>query len=248
MGASTLAVNLSVAASKRSGEPVLLADLDFDTGLIGFLLNLASPFSVTDLMEKLPQLDEDLWFQLLSKTGNLHVLASGRESRGMRPDAENIEAVVNFARKLYRIVCIDLPGNLDPCSLGLLKHSDRIIIVSTPEIPALHLARERYEMLSGLGLSDRLTVLLNRWDGKSPLSLSEAVKMLGAPVFATVPNDYQAVHRALTAGQPVNSGSRLALRFAELADGFLTLGEPAAPPKRKQPLREALRSARALFR
>ena len=40
------------------------------------------------------------------------MLASGRGSRGMRPQADQIEAVVSFVLKLYRIVCIDNGGNI----------------------------------------------------------------------------------------------------------------------------------------
>lgn len=248
VGTSTIALNLAVAASKRSKTPVLLADLDFDTGLIGFLLNLTSRFTIMDLMDKLPQLDEDLWFQLLSKSGNLHVLPSGRESGSARPPGDQIEAAIDFARTLYGTVCIDLPGNLAPSSLGLLKESDQIFLVLTPEIPALRLARERCAILNKLGLSDRVSILLNRWDRRSLPTLAEAEDIVGARVLATLPNDYQSVHKAMRSGKPVNSGSRLAKRFAELADSVLAVEEPAAAPNKIQPFRQAQRLAGLFLR
>src|SRR3989442_314764 len=61
-GATTIAVNTSLALSRMEGTNVLLADLDLNSGLVGFMLLLnQSPYSIVDAAENALELDENLW-------------------------------------------------------------------------------------------------------------------------------------------------------------------------------------------
>ena len=96
---------------------------------------------------------------------------------------------------------MDLSGNLERYSLEIMQEAKRIFLVVTPEIPSLHLAREKLNFLTHLDLGDRVSVLLNRSHKRSVVSPAQIENLLGAPVMMNFANDYQGVHKALQAGK-----------------------------------------------
>ncbi len=53
--------------------------------------------------------------------------------------------------------------------------------------------------------------------------------LFGLPIHMTFPNDYTGVHKALTAGKPVDSGSELGKKYRQLAETMA----PAPAPERE---------------
>jgi Flp pilus assembly CpaE family ATPase len=102
-----------------------------------------------------------------------------------------------------------------------MHESKRVFLVCTPEIPSLHLAREKYQYLQKLDLGDRVTVLLNRCQKRPLITATQIEELLGLPVQMTFPNDYQGVHRALADGRPLDSSSELARQCLALANSMI---------------------------
>ena len=221
VGASTLALNLSIALSRCRDTKVLLADFDLNSGLIAFMLKISGPYSLVDAADKSAELDENLWPQLVTKVGDLDVLPSGRSEPGARIQPAQIQTLLTFARRHYGAICVDLSGNMEKYSVELMQESKQIFLVTTPEIPPLHLARERYIFLRQLDLGDRVSVLLNRWQKRNAMSVSQIEDLLEVPVYETFPNSYNQVHQALVSGSPIDAGSELGKRIAALANRIL---------------------------
>jgi pilus assembly protein CpaE len=229
VGTSTLALNLSVAFAKQPNTNVLLADFDLNSGLIAFMLKMAGAYSVVDAAEMAHQLDESLWPQLLQELGNLHILPAGRPTPGVRIQPAQIEQLFTFARRLYTVICVDLSGNMEKYSIELMHESKRIFVVTTPEIPPLHLARERINFLRQVDLVDRVSILLNRTHKQSSITVAQIEDVLEAPVYETFPNSYHVVHQSLVQARPVDPHSDLGSRFYAVARRILS---PEAPDKR----------------
>ena len=119
------------------------------------------------------------------------------------------------------MICADLSGNLERYSIELMHESKRIFLVCTPEIPSLHLAREKYQYLQSLDLGDRVSVLLNRCQKRPVISPAQIEDLLGLPVHMTFPNDYQCVTRALADGRPIDLASELGVKCTALAQTML---------------------------
>lgn len=234
VGTSTLALNLSVAMSKQLDTKALLADFDLNSGLIAFMLKINSPYSLVEAVEKSMELDENLWPQLVTEMGKLDVLPSGRSTPGTRIQPVQIRRLLSFARRQYGVICVDLSGNMEKYSIELMQESKRIFLVTTAEIPPLHLARERYSFLTSLDLGDRICVLLNRWEKRSSVSKAQVEDLLGVPVFETFPNRYAEVHQALMAGQPLAANTDLGKRFTAVAKRILGLGAGTDRQPRKK--------------
>lgn len=234
VGTSVLAANLAVAFSRRPDTRTLLADFDLNSGLIAFMLKLSSSYALTDAAEMSANMDESLWSQFIRQIDDLHVLPAGRPNPGARIQPQQIHRLLAFARRLYRVICVDLSGNLEKYSIELMHESKRIFLVLTPEIPPLHLARERLNFLRQLDLGDRVSVLLNRYHRSSPISAKQIEDVLGVPVYATFSNSYQAVHRALVEGRPLEEKSELGHQIAATAQRILEPGSAKKQPARKR--------------
>jgi len=235
VGATTIAVNLSVVLSELRKEKgkVLLADFDLNSGLCGFLLKLQTTHSVVDAANHAFSLDESLWRQLSSPAGELDVLPSGKLAPGWRIDPAQIRSMLDFWRRYYSVICLDHSGNLEKYSIELLHESRCILLVCTAELPALHLARERLALLRTLELESKVRIVLNRATRKDVIRPEEVEKLLGLPIYAILPNDYKGVHRAIALGKTVETGSELGKRLRQLAESLLNGGESQAPERRR---------------
>ncbi len=232
VGATTVAVNAAVALSELPDTNVLLADFDLNCGLVGFMLRLTSQFSVIDAAENALDMDENLWPKLVSSVGNLDVLPSGKLNPGFRIEAAQIRHMVEFARRNYKAICVDLSGLMEKFSVELMHEAKKIFMVVTPEIPSLHLARERLTFLRQLDLESRVALVLNRAERRHESAQAEIEKLFGRPIFMSLPNDYSGVHNALTAGKSVSKASPLGKRFHEMAQTFYGKPTTAAEQKR----------------
>lgn len=228
-GTSTLAVNAAMAMSRLHDTKVLLTDLDLNCGMIRFMLKLENEYSIVDAAEHSLAMDENLWPQLVSSMGNLDVLHAGRINPSFRLEGTHVRHLLDFARRNYRAICVDLSGNMEKFSLEIMLESKKIFLVCTPEIPSLHLAREKYLFLKNIELGDRVSVLLNRCTKRNQVISPEQIEnLLGMPVTMTFPNDYHGVHTALTAGKQVEANSELGRHFHNLAETMLD-GKTVAP-------------------
>jgi pilus assembly protein CpaE len=217
VGTSTIALNAAMALSRLPNSNVLLSDFDLNSGMIRFMLKLDNGYSVIDAAEHSIEMDESLWPQMVTKIEGCDILHAGKINPDYRMDAAQLRHLLEFMRRNYRTLCFDLSGNLEKYSLELMHESKKIFLVCTPEIPSLHLAREKYLYLRQLDLADRVSVLLTRCQKRPLITPQQIEQLLGLPVLMTFPNDYQGVHRALTFGRWVEVTSELGRQCAALA-------------------------------
>lgn len=232
VGTTTVAVNFSMALAEQLQAPVLLADFDLNCGIVGFMLKLEGRYSVTDVAERADRLDDSMWRQLVCSTGHLDVLPSGKVDLGFRIEPAQVHALLDFCRRQYKAVCLDLSGNMEKHSLDLMHESKWILLVTTPELPALHLARQKLAFLRSVELDHRVKLVLNRTHKRMPVTVEEIERLLGHPVAFSFYNDYAGVHKALQEGTQVDPSSGLGRQFRQVASDFLPRPEEAEPRKR----------------
>lgn len=232
VGTSTLALNVSAALARRPKTRVLLSDFDLNSGMQRFLLNLRNEYSVIDAVEHSLHIDENLWPQLVTTLGQLDVLHAGRVNPNLRVEGTQIRNLVEFMRRNYNALCFDLSGNLEKYSIELMQESKRIMLVVTPEIPSLHLAREKLHFLRGFDLESRVVVVLNRCHKKPLFSKAQVEELLGLPVVQSFANDYNGVNKAMTAGTWIEPESDLGAQFSEFAQSLIEKKAPVKEPKK----------------
>jgi len=233
VGTTTLAVNFAGALARRPDHNVLLADFDLNSGLVGFMLKLERGHSVVDAAEHSSHLDETLWPQMISSVGRLDVLQSGNMNPSCRIEPPQVRHILDYARRNYKAICADLSGNMELYSIEILHEATRIFLVCTPEIPSLHLAREKLNFLHSLEIGRNVDVLMNRAQKRGMVSLTEIERLLGHKVLMSFPNDYKGVHHSLTMGTFVQQSSELGRSFNSFAKTVLERRQQSDAPKRR---------------
>src|SRR6185295_14688334 len=232
-GATTLALNLSGAISRLEKTRVLLSDLDLSSGILRFLLKIRNEHAIMEVLEHMNELDENLWQQLVTSVAKLDVLHSGPLNPNVRVEPSQVHDLAQFWLRNYDVVCVDLSGNLERYSLEVLRDSQQVFLVCTPEVPSLHLTREKLAFLKTLELDSRVSIVLNRVSKQSLLTPQQVQDVLGVPVMHNFINDYQVVNTATRAGEFVDPKSKLGLQFAELAASLLNRPRVETGSKRK---------------
>ena len=217
-GASTIAAQVAFALRRLTGKRVLLADFDLMGGTIGFYLKVQHPQSLLDAMEVQPQIDPISFATMVTEVDGVDVLASPDEPHLAPVDVARLESVMDLVRTLYDFVILDLPTVFDKSSLISLAQADSGFLVTTSELPSLHLTRKALQMLQQLGFDrERLRVIVNRLNRKDGLDGNDLGKMFSAGVHTTLPNDYFSLHRVVTRGEPLTGDCELVRALEGLA-------------------------------
>lgn len=209
-GASTLAVQSAFALHRLSGKKVLLMDLDLMGGTIGFYLKLHHRRSFVDLLGRkdLPVRGE--WEGLTAHMEGIDILPGPEEPVTIPLDPGDLQVVIEMVRKQYDFVVIDLPSIFHRTALLALSQSSAACLVTTAELPSLHLTRKAIAMLDTLGFEkSRYSILVNRLSRQDGIAAADVAKMLGATVSTVIPNDYFSLHRVVTRGEPLTRDSEL---------------------------------------
>lgn len=242
-GASTVAAQLAFALQRIGGKRVLLADCDLTGGTVGFYLKLTHEYSLTDAIEQAGLLDEARWNSLVARRAGVDILPAPPMPCAEDPDPARLKILEEQARAVFDWVVLDLPAFFSQTSLMAIADCDRAYIVSTAELPSLHLTRKAMGLISQLGFpKDRFHVLVNRCDRNEEMSNADMEKLFGCPVHARLPNDYFTLHRAVTLGQPLGGDCELGRAIESLARSLcLSAGVPVADAA---PVQAAGRGAR----
>src|SRR5579864_6415514 len=234
VGTSTIALNSAIAMSRLPNTSVLLSDFDLNSGMMRFMLKLDNSYCVTDACEHSLDMDESMWPSMVTTLDKLDVLHAGKLNPDFRIEPTQIRHLMEFMRRNYSALCFDMSGNLERYSLEIMHESKRIFLVCTPEIPSLHLAKEKYLYLKQLDLGERVSVLLNRCQKRPLITPQQIEQLLGLPVHMTFPNDYQGVQRSLTFGRWVEANTDLGKQFNLLAQTMLEKGQISSVSDKKK--------------
>ncbi len=228
VGASTIALNISVAMSRVASGRVLLTDLDLNSGVLHFLMKQEPPYSVLDAAIRAEELDEDVWPELVHAAGNLDLLPAGEFNAGARIDPEQVHQVFDFARRHYKAIIVDLSGNLEQYSIEVMRESKRIFLVCSPEFSSVHLARRKHQLLRKQDLGDRVSLVLNRAETDATIPTAEIEEIVGLPVSFSFPNDCRGVLDSVFRGKAVDEASKLGRQFALFARSILGMQQEEA--------------------
>jgi len=217
-GASTLAAQTAFALRRATSKRVLLADFDLMGGMVGFYLKLTNTKSLLDALQAAEHFHESMWPNFVAPFDGVDVLAAPETPYVGPVDAARLHTVLEHARFSYDWVIIDLPVLFQRLSLTAISESDRAFLVSTAELPSLHLARKAVNLLDQLGFpKERFQIMINRINRRDEITGADIERLFNCTVSPRIPNDHFALHRAVTLGQPVDGHSDLGKAIQNLA-------------------------------
>ena len=245
-GASTMATQTAFALQRLTGKKVLLADCDLTGGTIGFYLKLAHSYSLVDALQHVERLDQALWNSLTVNHGGVDIIPAPAMPYADTLDPSRLKTLAEQARTIYDWVVLDLPTVFSQTSLMAIAECDRAFVISTAELPSLHLTRKAMVLIDQLGFpKDRFHVLVNRVDRNGEVTPADMEKLFGSQVHARLPNDYFALHRVVTLGQPLGNDCELGRSIEAVASKLCaSMGAGVTSPNAAAKQGNVMRAAR----
>jgi len=206
VGCSTLATNLAIELRAESGESVLLVDGKLFFGHLDVMLNIRARNTIADLVPHANLLDPGLIGDVVVQhTSGIDVLLSPTDvqvAQGMR--AEDLFNIMKGIKKAYGYVVVDAGSALTENTVTMMDAADRIFLVTTPDLVALHDASRFIQISRSLSYPPEKTVIvLNRANLSGGVKTRDIETALRHEVFAQIPDDGANVIRSLNRGIPL---------------------------------------------
>ncbi|MGD1092345.1 MAG: hypothetical protein ABSB35_10170 [Bryobacteraceae bacterium] len=216
-GASTIATHAAGIASSMAEDPALLLDFDIRLGVTTFLLKAEGNHTMVDALQQVKRLDRDMWSSMVAQIGNLHLLGSGAGDFSHPFPAADFTRLLDFAVRQYSVVVVDLPGSMEEQECDVLLRAKRILLVCTPDIGALHVARRKSQWFRDLRLTDKVSLVLNCMERRNTLSVQDIEQVIQLPVRYLLPAASKDISRAVEKGAILDPSCPLGRQIAAIA-------------------------------
>ena len=211
VGCSTIAVNLAIAMQQNAVGKVALVDSSLQFGDIGVLLNLYASRTIADLAAHADELDSELIEDVFiaHSSGVKALLAPSRPEEADTVTPTLLTDVLTRLRTMFDIIIVDTSSVLDDTVLNVLDISDKIILVTTPEIPAIKNAKLFFEVTEVLNYDrDRTLFVLNKADKRINIRAEDIENNIKYSIVGQLPLDERAVTTAVNQGVPYVLGNK----------------------------------------
>jgi pilus assembly protein CpaE len=221
VGRTTVITNLAVIAAQAKKEKVVLIDLDLQFGDVAISLNLLPRRTISDLAQDFSADIGVLERYLTLHPSGLKVLAApAKPEYAELVTAEQVKKILELLRQQYDYVFVDTPQTFQDYLLTALDSSDKIIIISTLDLPAVKNVKLCLDTMQGLNYEpEKIRLALNKVTGERFLRTKDVEEALGHKIVAQLPSD------EITAVSAVNKGTPLVLEYSNsrLAAGIRNL-------------------------
>jgi Flp pilus assembly CpaE family ATPase len=224
-GTTTIAVHLALEMRRLTGQEVLLMDLDVTGGTAGFLMKVTQPYTVLDASLNLHRLDAALWQTFIWKhSSGLDVLKSPGCTRfGDQLRDERVRHLIRLAQTRYGWIVIDM-GRFTELSINLTAEINRLLLVTTADVPSLYEAKRVLQKLSELEYPQgQIRLILNR-ASRTDTEVPELEKTFGIPISAFCPEARRDLHEAYAEGKLLPAASSLLKQITKIAGDSTGIG------------------------
>jgi len=192
-GTSSLCANIAqnVAASQTNMD-VAVMDMVMPIGSIGSIVGYQGEFNlITAAAHSLEDLNGQYLRQSIAPLPNwgFRLLAGSPDPESANSvDAARIPTLIRAFRQAFDITFVDLGRSLSRISLPIILESDVVAIITGADLSTVSLTQVTWNYLQLKGLdSQRVYMLMNRAVGLEGLGKSDAERMIGVQIQATVP-------------------------------------------------------------
>jgi pilus assembly protein CpaE len=241
VGTTTVAVNIAVSIAARTPDKVAILDLDLQFGQVATHLNIPPRMSIADISrDDVAMRDPGVFQTYLDRhSSSLAMLAAPASPESASAVTEStVQHVLEVAGRLYQTVVVDAGSSIDPVSEAVLTKATDIVIVVTPEFPALKAVHAMREVLNASGDQFAETsYVLNQIFAREILRLRDIEEALDSKIQLTIPYDAFVFLKSVNEGVPVVVGaprSAAADQLNRLA-ARLSGAEAAAPVAASRP-------------
>ena len=203
-GKTTLAINLGVALA-RLGRSVCVVDLDLAFGDVAISVQRDPVRTTVDALPMAGHLDVTGASSLLTgyQPGLDLLLAPVTPGDGEKIPPTVVGELLAVLRTMFEFIVVDTPAQFSEHVLTAMDVSGQLVLLTTPDVPALKNLRVTLDMLDLLSYPRQIrSVVVNRSDSKVGLSLERVERVVRCPISACVPSS-RAVPISINKGTPI---------------------------------------------
>lgn len=234
-GVTTVATNFAIAASRESGQKVLLIDLDLPLGDAVLNLGLTPQYSTVDALQNYLRLDANFLSKLLLRheESGVWMLAAPGRLVPVPFSTEAVDKLISVARQEFDVVVVDSGSRFDLTGTTLFDPTAHIYLVTQVSIPELRNTNRLAADFFG-PKAPKFEVVLNRWEPASMgLDEDHITKVITRRPQWKVPNDFAAVREMQNNAIPIAmSESAISKAIRHMARA--ACGLPEKPTKKKR--------------
>lgn len=204
-GVTSIAANTAIALAEETGKKVLLFEGKVFFGHLEVMLNLKVQNALSDLIPHASSLDEGLIRDVVCPhPSGIHVLLAPSNvqiAQGIR--AEDIYNIFMGVSRYYDYTVVDGGGPLNEISVTLMDATDRILLVTTPDLAALHDTSRFLQLSRSLAYPpDKILMILNKAGVEGGVKLKDIESVLHHQVYHQIADDESSVLRSINRGIP----------------------------------------------
>jgi pilus assembly protein CpaE len=205
-GATTVAVNLSLALARSQEGKVVLVDLGRPFPDVGNFLDRDSMYTLFDLIQNQETLDLAFMERIVQpyekNLSFIHGITDFNDQDSL--NLEGIKRILTILKAQYRWVVVDLSHWLDGLFLQVIQDADLVVMLVELSVPNLRNLGHLWPLLrSWLRIQERVKLVVNRYDRSNGLSLGNLEQIVKQKPYFTLPNDYKHVSEAINRGIPL---------------------------------------------
>jgi Flp pilus assembly CpaE family ATPase len=204
-GKTALAVNIGVALARQGVGRVCVVDLDLAFGDVAISVQLDPLRTILDALPMAGHLDESGAASLLTRyqPGLDMLLAPVNPGDAEKIPPRLVGELLAVLRGMYDFVIVDTPAQFSEHVLTAMDVSSQLVLLTTPDVPALKNLRVALDMLDMLSYPRQIrSVVINRADSKVGLSLEHVRKVVRSDIAAHIPSS-RAVPISVNKGVPI---------------------------------------------
>jgi len=222
IGKTTIATNLATALVQKTGQSVVLVDLDTRFGDVAILMDMPTDRSISDLALPDEEIDREAVQSCLYTHGTgVAILPSPiRPSEWHSIHPGHIEKVVSVLAATHDYVLLDTPGTFNDIVSRSLEMCTILLLTATPDLASLKDTILALEMLRSWSFpTEKVKIVINHTNDVHGDARVDIRRVLGKEIFWSIPYDRNIV-QTTQLGMPIVAAkpkSKASQSFIELS-------------------------------
>ena len=221
VGKTTLAVNMAIKLAQKNNKVVIL-DFDLQSGDVGILFGMNPKNTILELVQEQNNPNVDTIRQFLS----LHLSGVSFLPNPHSPEyaatitARQVESIIAALRVYYDYVLVDTVSGFEDISASCIDCASAVLFVTGKDIPALQNAKKSLMVLGELTDKEKIRLIVGK-SYRNEITSTDVSRVLGMPVWGSLPYDEKAAVTASNQGQPlvlVYPKSKISKEISNMAD------------------------------
>jgi MinD-like ATPase involved in chromosome partitioning or flagellar assembly len=232
-GVGTSVLALLLARAGRSGDTTLV-DFDLGAGDLAAYAGVRTRRSVVDLAGVEGEVTARMLRETTYEVGaGLRLLSApndGERGEEMTPAAAR--SIVSALRFESNLAVLDVGAHLDEPRATAIEFADRVLLVATPDLPALRAARRTIAQWDRLAIRRPAAVelVLNRRSSRDEVTPPLAERIVERPIAFTVPEGGTAFTGAVNTATLLETPTPVHTAVAEVGIAAISTAAAAARP------------------